>query len=85
MKTLSDLEEMKNKKHDSYGTYYNYFFAYLSHCYVSKLGGFDIVKSELSKWDEESKFTILTKLIEELRDMGMQSGYDKLLELFDEI
>ena len=85
MKTLSDLEEMKNKKHDSYETYYNYFFAYLSHCYVSKLSGLDIIKSELSKWDEESKFAILTKLIEELRDMGMQSGYDKLLELFDEI
>lgn len=85
MKTLSDLEEMKNKKHESYKTYYNYFFAYLSHNYVSKLGGVDIVKSELSNWDKESQFIILTRLIEELRNMGMQSGYEKLLELLNEI
>nr|WP_024835467.1 hypothetical protein [Clostridium sp. 12(A)] len=84
MKTLCDLEEMKNKGHDSYENYYDYFIAYLSHCYVSKLSGFAIVKSELSKWDNESQFVILTKLIEELREMDMQSGYDKLLELLNE-
>ena len=85
MKTLSDLEEMKTQKHDSYETYYNYFFAYLSHCYVSKLSGSSIVKSELLKWDKESQYVILTKLIEELREMGMQSGYEKLLEMLTEI
>lgn len=85
MKTLSDLEEMKNKKHESYKTYYNYFFAYLSHNYVSKLGGFEIVKSELSNWDEESQLVILERLIEELREIGMQSGYENLFELLNEI
>lgn len=52
---------------------------------MSKLSGSSIVKSELLKWDKESQYVILTKLIEELREMGMQSGYEKLLEMLTEI
>lgn len=76
MKTLKDLEEMKNKSCKPFGNQYDYFFATLEDYYISKLDGLDRINAELQNWDNESRQIIVNKLIEIISKSGI-IGFDK--------
>lgn len=63
MKTIKDLEAMKNEKMIPFGNRYDYYIAYLVDLYIAKLDGLSRVKSELSKWDKESRCIIANGVI----------------------
>lgn len=76
MKTLKNLEEMKNKSCEPFGNQYDYFFARLEDYYISKLDGLDRINAELQNWDDESKLIIVNKLIEIISKSGI-IGFNK--------
>lgn len=63
MKTLRDLEDMKNKAMIPFGNQYDYLFATLEDYYITKMDGLDRIKSELRNWDKESQQVIVNKLV----------------------
>ena len=66
MKTLKDLEIMKNKNCSPFGTQYDYFLEKLKDCYISKLDGISRIKTELQDWNEETKQFIISDLVESI-------------------
>lgn len=84
MKTLRDLEEMKNKAMIPFGNQYDYLFATLEDYYIAKLDGVDRIKAELQNWDKESQRFIVNKLADIISESGI-IGFDKneILSLID--
>jgi hypothetical protein len=73
MKTLHDLEEMKNEKFEPFGNKYDYFFKALENLYISKLDGISRIKYELRSWDNESQKVITNKLVDMLIEGGIMN------------
>lgn len=62
MKTVKDIEEMKNQETKMFGNAYNMLLMTLDNYYLSKSNGSERIKHELSGWDEEAQQIILTDL-----------------------
>lgn len=77
VKTYDELEKLKNEKEKHYGNKYEYYIQYLTDCYVSKLGGTEIIRIEFSKWDKECKNIIFEDLVKSLLDMRMMDFDEK--------
>ena len=63
IKTIKDLEGMKNIPATVFGNQYDFFFARLEDYYISKANGLDRIRGELQEWDKESKRIIIEELI----------------------
>jgi hypothetical protein len=74
MKTLKDLEEMKNVP-AMFGNQYNLLLMTLEDFYIAKLNGLDRIKAELSNWDNEAKKVIVNELVDMLLDRSL-IGFD---------
>ena len=77
VKTYDELEKQKNEKEKHFGNKYEYYIQYLTDCFISKLGGTEIVKYELSKWDEDCKDIIFNDLVSSLMNMRIIDFDDK--------
>lgn len=64
MKTVKDLEEMKNKSMIPFGNQYEFLFATLEDYYIAKMDGINRIKAELSNWDAEAQRVIVNRLVE---------------------
>ncbi len=84
MKTLKDLEEMKNKSCIPFGNQYEYLFATLEDYYIAKMDGLSRIKAELEQWDNDAKKVIVEKLVVIIAESGIV-GFDKneILSLID--
>ena len=76
MKTLKDLEEMKNITMIPFGNQYDFLFATLEDYYIAKMDGIDRIKAELKNWDNEAQKVIVNKLVEIISEDEM-IGFDK--------
>jgi len=76
MKTLKDLEEMKNKTMFPFENQYDCLFARLEDYYIAKSDGVNRIKEELQNWDKESQQVIVNKLIDIISESGI-IGFDK--------
>lgn len=84
MKTLKDLEEMKNKEVFPFGNQYDYFFATLEDYYIAKMDGLNRIKIELQNWDKESQQVIVNQLIDIISENGiMEFDKNEILSLID--
>ena len=54
MKTLNDLEKMKNENNMFFENQYEHFFSALVDCYIGKIYGLERIKAELDNWDKEA-------------------------------
>lgn len=84
MKTLNDLNDMKNNKMLSFGNQYEFFFATLEDYYIAKMDGKKRIKTELSKWDSETQKEIVNILADIIESDGL-IGFDRndILSLVD--
>ncbi len=71
MKTLKDLEEMKQKRCVPFENQYVFFFEMLESYYISKIDGLERIKAELNDWNQEAKEFICTTLIKNLTRSGI--------------
>lgn len=71
LNTYEQLELLKQQEDKDFGNKYLYFIEELTHNYISKIIGIDIVKCELSKWDEESKEIIFDDLLTSVIKMNL--------------
>lgn len=62
MKTLKDLEKMKNETITPFGNQYDYLFARLEDYYIAKADGVNRIKAELQNWDKEAQQVIINEL-----------------------
>lgn len=62
MKTLSDLEQMKNQKAIPFENAYEFLIERLVDFYIAKSNGIDRIKSELSEWDSDAKEEIIREV-----------------------
>lgn len=76
MKTLKDLEEMKEKACVPFGTQYEFLFARLENDYISKMDGLARIEYELAQWDKDAQQVIAEKLAEMISTSGIM-GFDK--------
>ena len=76
MKSIKDLEEMKNQKCIPFGSQYNFFFMTLEDYYVGKLDGLARIKAELSNWNMEAQIVIVNELISIISASGI-AGFDE--------
>lgn len=76
MKTLKDLEEMKNNTMVPFGNQYEYLFATLEDYYIAKMDGLNRIKAELQNWDEEAQRVIVNKLADIISESG-NIGFDR--------
>lgn len=84
MKTLKDLEEMKNKTIVPFGSQYDYLFTTLEDYYVAKPDGVNRIKAELQNWDKESQRFIVNKLVDIISDSGIiDFDRNEILSLID--
>jgi hypothetical protein len=85
MKTLQDLEKMKEVSNKHFTNQYEYYFECLKDRYrANKQGGLDTIKSELSKWDKESQLFMINKIVNDLTISGWYFDENELLHLLDE-
>ena len=66
LNTKRELEQLKQQEGK-----YLCFIEELTHCYISKLIGIDIIKCELLKWDEESRNIIFNDLLNSVIKMEL--------------
>lgn len=71
MKTLKDLEEMKQKRCVPFANQYEYFFSMLENYYIGKIDGKERIRVELANWNQEAKVFICKTLIEIISKSGM--------------
>ena len=71
MKTLKELENMRNQECVPFGTQYNYLLARLEDYFVSKSDGLSRINSELSQWNEEAQKIIIQELVEAIYNSGV--------------
>ncbi len=62
MKTIKDIEEMKNHKTKMFENAYNMLLMTLEDYHISKVDGAERIKQELNNWDDEAKQIILADL-----------------------
>lgn len=79
MKTLKDLEEMKNKPNIPFGNQYDYLFMELENDYIKSRNS--RIKDILKEWDPEARELIIEELIRILLEGGMQIDQDDIDEL----
>lgn len=85
MKTLQDLEKMKEVSNKHFTNQYEYYFECLKDRYrFNKQGGLDTIKSELSKWDKESQLFMINKIVNDLTISGLYFDQNELFHLLDE-
>lgn len=63
MKTVIDLEKMKNQPCPPFENAYVYLISRLENDYISKSNGTDRIKQELLNWDNEARTLIILNLI----------------------
>ena len=71
MKTIENIEIMKNKKTSVFGNAYNYLIEQLSNYYISKSDGKLRIKNELKNWDVSAQRIILTDIKTCVEKSGM--------------
>ena len=69
MKTLKDLEKMKEEKCVSFGIQYDYFFGLLENYYIGKLDGVERIEAELKNWEKEVQYFIANELVDRIGKM----------------
>ena len=69
MKTLIDLQELKNKPMSSFSNAYVYLVKDIQNDLISKSNGMERVKSKLSCWDAEAREEIKDAVLKELEGM----------------
>lgn len=84
MKTLQDLEKMKDVSNKYFVNQYEYYFECLKDRYRAKQGGLDMIKNELSKWDKEAQLYMINKLVDDFSRSGMYCDEKELFGLLDE-
>lgn len=70
MKTIMDLEQMKNKSCPPFESQYEYFFCALEDYYIGKTDGINRIKAELMEWDKDAA----SKIVEELINRMIKNG-----------
>ena len=81
MKTISDLDNMKNQSCPPFESAYEYLISSLEDYYISKMDGKARIKHELNNWDKDAKKVIIDILIKRLRPTLMDFDPNDLLEL----
>lgn len=82
MKTIMDLEQMKNKSCPPFENEYEYFFSTLEDYYIGKSDGINRIKAELRKWDKDTASKIVEELINRMMNNGaVMFDVDDLSEL----
>ena len=71
MKTILDIETMKEQPTNVFGNAYNYLIESLANDYISKLTGKERIQSELNKWDLESRSIILNDIKSSVESTGI--------------
>lgn len=79
MKTLKDLEEMKNKPNIPFGNQYDFLFMNLENDYIKSHES--RIKLWLEDWDIEAKEFIINELIVILKSGGMALGSNEIDKL----
>jgi len=73
MKTVSDLEKMKNEEIIPYGNAYTYTIDYFEDLYISKLNGIERIRQELKKWDKPAREIIIKEVISSVSKSGIRN------------
>lgn len=81
MKTISDLENMKQQKCLPFDNAYDYLMMTLEDFYVAKSDGISRIKNELSGWDSESRRVIIEALIRNISGTLHDFDVDELRAL----
>jgi len=81
MKTMNDLEKMKDVSCPPFNNAYEWFMESLEDCYISKLNGKDHIIARLEEWDEDAQKYIIQILISNLNKKGFNKSktYDLTL------
>ena len=82
MKTVSDLEKMKNEEIIPYGNAYIYTIDYFEDLYISKHNGIERIRQELKKWDKPAREIIIKEVISSVSKSGMRNfDQNELMDL----
>lgn len=81
MKTLLDLEKMKDDPVVPFENAYKHMIIRLADYYISKSNGIERIGVELKDWDEEAKKAIISEVITEIEVTGIMDFNSK--ELWD--
>lgn len=82
MQTLTDLENMKNIKCQTFYNQYDFFITRLEDDYIGKTDGLSRIKHELENWDGEAQVAIIEKLVRNISQSGIQGlDYSELRNL----
>ncbi len=84
MKTLKELNEMKNKKTDMFGTHFNFIIQNAVNNLVSKSNGVNRVLSELSDWNLEAKEEIIKNIENVLINYYSENNWTSQIQLLRE-
>lgn len=81
MKSIIDLEKMKNQKCIPFESAYEYLISRLEDYYIAKLDGKERIKHELSNWDKEAQSAIIETLIVRISSSLQDFNPDDLRKL----
>lgn len=84
MKTILDLENMKEQPYLPFENAYEGLLTTLADDYIGKSNGLERIKAELDDWDKEAQTSIVNSLVDRISQSGLEDfDQDELCDLVE--